>query len=108
MAWTWYASKKQWLFIYRQGECIDTEALDLEEYDVWLAEHLDELVAHYSAKGLAIYEGKVIVVGNTKADIYRRIREAGLEPMSLVFRVPCEEDLQSILKSDRRRLDINH
>jgi len=35
--------------------------------------------------------------GDTEAGIYQRIREANLEPMPLVFRVPCEEDLQSIL-----------
>ena len=33
-----------------------------------------------------------------QADIYRRIREAGLDPMPLVFRVPREEDLQSIFR----------
>lgn len=49
----------------------------------WLAEHLEELMVQYP--------------GDTEAGIYQRIREANLEPMPLVFRVPCEEDLQSIL-----------
>ncbi|MGA9350269.1 MAG: nucleotidyltransferase domain-containing protein [Anaerolineae bacterium] len=72
------------------------EALQLQGYDEWLAEHLDELVGKYPAKVVAIHEGKIVSIGDTEADVYRRVREAGLEPMPLVFRVPCEEDLQSI------------
>jgi hypothetical protein len=69
----------------------------LQQYDEWLAEHLEELMVQYPGKVVVIYEGQIIFVGDTESDIYRRIREADLEPMPLVFRVPCEEDLQSIL-----------
>ena len=73
------------------------EALLLKKYDEWLAEHLEELVSKYPAKVVAIYEGDIIFVGDLETDIYRRVREAGLKPPPLVFRVPREEDLQSIL-----------
>lgn len=73
------------------------EALELQRYDEWLAEHLDEFVAQYPGKVVAIYEDKVVIVGELEGDVYSQIRERGLEPMPLVFRVPCEEDLQSIL-----------
>jgi ABC-type uncharacterized transport system ATPase subunit len=73
------------------------EALQLQEYDEWLAEHLDDLVAQYPAKVVAIHGGKIVFVGDLETDVYQQIREAGLEPMPLVFRVPREEDLQSIL-----------
>ena len=73
------------------------EALQLQEYDDWLAEHLDELVAKYPAKVVAIHKGKIVSIDDTEAHVYRRVLEAGLEPMPLVFRVPREEDLQSIL-----------
>ena len=76
---------------------MEMEALQLQEYDEWLAEHLDELVAKYPAKVVAIHDGEIISVGDTETDVYRRVREAGLTPMPLVFRVPREEDLQSIL-----------
>jgi hypothetical protein len=69
----------------------------LQQYDEWLAEHLEELMVQYPGKVVVIYEGQIIFVGDTESDIYRRIREADLAPMPLVFRVPCEEDLQSIL-----------
>lgn len=73
------------------------ESLVLQKYDEWLADHLEELVAQYPGKVVAIHEGKIILVGDAEADIYRQIGEVGLEPVPLVFRVPREEDLQSIL-----------
>jgi hypothetical protein len=73
------------------------EALQYQKYDDWLAEHLDELVTQYSGKVVAIHEGKVVIVGDLEGEVYRQIRERDLKPMPLVFRVPREEDLQSIL-----------
>ncbi|HID31527.1 MAG TPA: hypothetical protein EYP19_16210 [Desulfobacterales bacterium] len=76
------------------------EALQLQKYDEWLAEHLDELVTKYPGKVVAIHEDEVVIVSDHESEVYRQIRERGLEPMPLVFRVPREEDLQSILRSD--------
>jgi len=73
------------------------EALLLTKYDEWLAEHIEELVAKYPAKVVAVHEEKIVFVGDLEAEVYRKVREAGLEPMPLVFRVPREEDLQSVL-----------
>jgi hypothetical protein len=73
------------------------EALQLEKYDEWLSEHMEELVAQYPGKVVAIQEGKIILIGETENDLYRQIHKAGLKPIPLVFRVPREEDLQSIL-----------
>ncbi len=73
------------------------ETQQLEQYDEWLAEHLDELVLQYPNKVVAIHDGQVIIVGNLESEVYGRIREQGLKTMPLVFRVPREEDLQSIL-----------
>ena len=73
------------------------EAQILTKYDEWLAQHMEELVEKYPAKVVAVHEGKVVFVGDLEAEIYRKVREADLKPMPLVFRVPREEDLQSIL-----------
>jgi len=40
------------------------EALQLQKYDKWLAEHLDELITRYPGKVVAIYEGKVVIVSD--------------------------------------------
>jgi hypothetical protein len=73
------------------------EALQLQKYDEWLAKHLDELVMEYPGKVVAIHEDKEVIVGDFESEVYHQIRERGLKPMPLVFRVPREEDLQSIL-----------
>ena len=73
------------------------EAALLQEYDEWLAEHLDGLVTQYPGKVIAIHRGKVVIVGDSEDEVYSHIRAQGLEPMPLVFRVPREEDLESIL-----------
>jgi len=73
------------------------EASQLRKYDEWLAEHLEELVAQYAGKVVVIHEGKVILIGDTETDSYRKVDESALKPVPLVFRVPREEDLQSIL-----------
>ncbi len=73
------------------------ETLDLRQYDEWLALHMDELTLQYPEKTLALHAGKVVFISDTEVDVYRWVRQAGLQPMPLVFRVPREEDLQSIL-----------
>jgi hypothetical protein len=76
------------------------EALLLQKYDEWLVDHLDELMTQYPAKVVAIHEGTIVFIGDSEADVYRQVRGAGMKPMPLVFRVPREEDMQSILPTD--------
>jgi hypothetical protein len=73
------------------------EALQLEKYDEWLSEHMEELVTQYPGKVVAIQEGEIILIGETENDVYQQVSEKGLKPTPLVFRIPREEDLQSIL-----------
>lgn len=51
----------------------------------------------FHGKVVAIHEGNVVIVSDLEGDVYCQVRERGLEPMPLVFRVPREGDLQSIL-----------
>jgi len=73
------------------------EALKLQSYDEWLEEHLEELVERYAGRAVAIYDRKIIAIGDSEAEIYRIIREKELPEIPLVFRVPTEEDFQSVL-----------
>ena len=73
------------------------EEAQLQEYDEWIADHLNNLVERYAGKVVAIHKGEVIVVGDSEVEVYRKVREEKCEPMPLVFRVPREEDFQSIL-----------
>lgn len=73
------------------------EALELQSYDEWLEEHLEELVERYAGRAVAIYDGGIIAIGDSEAEIYRIIRGKELSEIPLVFRVPTEEDFQSVL-----------
>jgi hypothetical protein len=73
------------------------EEAQLQEYDEWIADHLNDLVERHAGKVVAIHKGEVIVVGDSEVEVYRNVREKRSKPMPLVFRVPREEDFQSIL-----------
>ena len=73
------------------------QSLVLQEHDQWIADHMDELVAEYAGRVIAIHQGNIEIVGDSESEVYRQIRQQGLVPMPLVFRVPREEDFQSIL-----------
>ena len=45
---------------------------ELDAYDAWVAEHLDEMVRQHPGKVLAVYRGRLIAVGDT----YREVFEA--------------------------------
>lgn len=73
------------------------KATTLESYDRWLEEHLEELIEEYAGKVIAVYEGKVITTGDSEAEVYRTISGKELAETPFVFRVPTEEDIQSVL-----------
>jgi hypothetical protein len=73
------------------------EATELEAYNTWLAEHMNELVAQYAGRVVAIQEGRVAFVGDSEIEAYRWARSTTPTHMPLVLRVPSEADLQSIL-----------
>ncbi|MCS6936417.1 MAG: DUF5678 domain-containing protein [Candidatus Bipolaricaulota bacterium] len=78
----------------------------LQADDEWLANHLDELVERYSGRAIAIHQGAIIAVGDSEAEVYRQLRERGVDPMPLVFRVPRPEDLHSILATHAYYLSL--
>jgi hypothetical protein len=58
---------------------------------------MDELVAQYAGKVVAIEGEKVAFVGDTEVEAYRWARASGRLRMPLVLRVPSPHDLQSLL-----------
>jgi len=73
------------------------EALALQKYDDWLAEHMEELVDRYPSKVVAIHEDQVVFIGDAEAEVYQWVHKMALTPMPLVFRVPRAADLDTIL-----------
>lgn len=73
------------------------EAAELEAYNSWLAEHMNEIVAEYAGKVVVIQTGRVVFVAESEVQAYGWAKATRRTPLPLVLRVPSEEDLQSIL-----------
>ena len=76
---------------------VNREALALQKYDDWLAEHMEELVDRFPSKVVAVHEDQVVCIGDAEAEVYQWVHKMTLIPMPLVFRVPRAEDLDTIL-----------
>jgi hypothetical protein len=75
------------------------EALDLQAYDDWLADHMEDLVRQYAGKTVAIHHGQIVAVDESETEVYRQVAAIACVPRPLVFRVPRERDVESILLS---------
>jgi hypothetical protein len=76
---------------------VQMEAVALQKYDEWLAAHIEELVGRYPSKVVAIHEDQVVFIDDSEVEVYQWVHKTALTPMPLVFRVPREEDLHTIL-----------
>jgi hypothetical protein len=76
---------------------VQMEALALQQYDEWLAAHMEELVGRYPSKVVAIHKDQIVFIGEAEAEVYQWVHRTVLTPMPLVFRVPRAEDLDAIL-----------
>ena len=76
---------------------VQMDAAALQKYDEWLTAHMQELVGRYPSKVVAIHEDQVVFIGDSEVEVYQWVQKTALTPMPLVFRVPCEEDFDTIL-----------
>jgi hypothetical protein len=53
---------------------------------------IEELVAGYPSRVVAIHRGRVVFTGDSEVEVYQWVRKSGLVPVPLVFRVPRGED----------------
>jgi hypothetical protein len=59
------------------------EAAELEAYNDWLAEHMEEIVAQYAGRVVAIQEGRILFVVDSEVEAYRWARAVGCTHMPL-------------------------
>ena len=76
---------------------VPMDALTLQQYDEWLAGHMEELVGCYPAKVVAIHADHIVFIGDSEAEVYQWVQQTALTPMPLVFRVPRATDLDTML-----------
>ena len=79
---------------------MDTGLIDpaeLDAYDAWLAEHLDELVRSHPGKVVAVYHDGVVAVGDSYREVFAAAAARGItEPLT---RVPTTEEATAVFPS---------
>ena len=79
--------------------CVSTDLIDpaeLDAFDAWLAEHLDDLVRRHPGKVVAVYHDDVVAVGDSYREVLAAAAARGIaEPLTL--RVPTAEEANAVL-----------
>ena len=71
---------------------------ELDAYDAWLAEHLDELVRRHPGRVVAVYHDGVVAVGDSYQEVLAAAAAQGIaEPLTL--RIPAAEAANALFPS---------
>ena len=79
---------------------MNTDLIDpaeLDAYDAWLAEHLDELVRRHPGKVVAAYHDGVVAVGDSYREVFAAAAKGIAEPLTL--RVPTADEANAVFPS---------
>ena len=80
---------------------MDTDRIDpaeLDAYDAWLAEHLDDLVRRHPGRVVAVYGGAVVAVGDSYREVFAAAAAQGIAA-PLTLRVPTAEEANAVFPS---------
>lgn len=69
--------------------------------DRWLKGHIDEIMAAYSRKVLAILDQRIVAVGDSLEEVYRLVTTDYPGRVPLFFEVPSPEEFICLLCSTR-------
>ena len=64
---------------------------ELDAYDAWIAEHLDEMIRQHPGKVIAVFQDRVIAVADTYAQVFEAAKAQGI-PEPFTMRVPTADD----------------
>ena len=79
-----------------------TERIDpaeLDAYDAWVADHLDEMVREYPGKVIAVYQGRLIAVGDSYRDVFAAATTQGISEKPFTLRVPEADEVNAVFPS---------
>ena len=80
-----------------QSDQIDPAELDA--YDAWVAEHLDEMVRQHPGRVIAVYKDRLIAVGDTYREVFDATRARGIADEPFTMRVPTAEEAHAVFPS---------
>jgi uncharacterized protein YlzI (FlbEa/FlbD family) len=69
----------------------------MDDNNLWIVEHFSEMVEKYPGKFIAVVNGKLVAIGDSRAQVEEKAR--GVEPGKIpsVLRIPREEDMACLL-----------
>lgn len=82
---------------FMNSDLIDPAELDA--YDAWVAEHLDEMVRKHPGKVIAVYQGRLISVGDSYREVFAAATAQGIEEKPFTMRVPNSDEVNAVFPS---------
>jgi hypothetical protein len=72
---------------------------ELDAYDAWVAEHLDEMVRRHPGRVIAVYQGNLIAVGDTYREVFDAAKARGITDEPFTMRVPTADEAHAVFPS---------
>jgi len=72
---------------------------ELDAYDAWVAEHLDEMVRQHPGKVIAVYQGRLIAVGDTYRQVFDATKARGIAEEPFTMRVTTTDEARAVFPS---------
>jgi hypothetical protein len=74
---------------------------ELDAYDAWVAEYLDEMVRRYPGKVIAVYQGRLLAVGDTYREVFDATKARGITEEPFTMRVPTTDEARAVFPSSK-------
>ena len=90
----------------RKVHAMNAVAIDpaeLDAYDAWVEQHLDEMVRSHPGKVIAVYNGRLIAVGDSYREVFDAVRKQGLKETPFTLRVPTSDQVNAVFPFRRVR-----
>lgn len=78
---------------------VEQMAEELKKDDLWLKEHMEEIVQKYRHKVIAILDQRIVAAGDSYREVAERVRREFPDRVPLLFEVPGPEDLDFVLQT---------
>ena len=84
--------------IFSRMKSDQIDPAELDAYDAWVAEHLDEMAGQHPGKVIAVYQDRLIAVGNTYREVLNVAKARGIaEPFTM--RMPTTDKARAVFPS---------
>ena len=72
---------------------------ELDAYDAWVAEHLDEMVRLHPGKVIAVFQDRLIAVADSYREVFEAAKALGITGAPFTLRVPTADEANAVFPS---------